>query len=255
MTQYFSAILAFVAVVAGITGDAWDKQLLKPTRFGWAIIATAALSMVVSIVAAYRDHKKLDWQKSQRTKVRTVAEMELREALNHFLHPFGMLWMNIIYGLPLRDPSHKLNQLEYDEARFYGDSEYLVSKLRERAFRELWPHFDLRRDPEYPSLAPSSTWSQFFSDSAARADRLFESIITKYGSFLEAETLLQIHALQSDEFFRMRLIKLPMLVDMNQHLAAFSVANAFLVRDETSYLRFVETVGVLANRLSPGAGP
>jgi hypothetical protein len=143
-----------VAVLAGITGHSWDDKLLRPTRFGWATILIAAASMAASIVAAYRDKKKLDWQNSQRVKVRGVAEAELRKALDHLLSPFGILWENAAYGLRLRGKGEEIEGLEFDGERFYRDSEYLIVKLRDPAFREAWSHFDLRRDPEYPPYTP-----------------------------------------------------------------------------------------------------
>lgn len=248
MMQYFSAVLAFVAVVAGITGHSWDNASLRPTKFGWATIATAALSMLVSVVAAYRDHKKLAWQDSQRATIRGIAELDLREALDHVLFPFGELWRTATGALPFRGNAHTRSGLEFDDECFYRDADYAVAKLREPAFREAWPDFDLRR--VYPSL-PDSTWGQFLSASTARADNMFESTITKYSAYLEAEVLLQVHALQADDFFHMNLKLLLVLIEANTHMAQYSLDMAFVPRDASSFLRFVERVEVLARRLPP----
>jgi hypothetical protein len=248
MTQYFSAVLAFVAVLAGITGHSWDDASLGPTRFGWATIAAAAASMVVSVVAAYRDRKKLDWQDSQLATIRGIAEGDLREALDHVLFPFGELWRTATGALPFRGNAHTRPGLEFDDERFYRDADYLVAKLREPAFREAWSDYDIRR--VYPSL-PDSTWSQFLSASSARADNMFESTIAKYSAYLEADVLLQVHALQSDDFFHMNLKLLLTLVEANKHMAQYSLDMAFIPRDALSFLRFVEKVEVLARRLPP----
>jgi hypothetical protein len=78
---------------------------------------------------------------------------------------------------------------------------------------------------------------------------MLESIITKYSAYLDAEELLHVHALQSDEFFQMRLIELPMLVTANEHMPKFSIAVAFRGGIQETYLQFVERMAVLLRRL------
>ena len=248
MMQYFSAVLAFVAVLAGITGHSWDNTSLRPTLYGWVTIATAASSMLVSVFAAYRNRKKLDWQDSQRATIRGIAKLDLRDALDHVLFPFGELWRTATGALPFRGNVHTRPNLEFDDERFYRDADYLVAKLREPEFREAWSDFDLRR--VYPSL-PNSTWGQFLSASTARADNMFESTITKYSAYLEAEVLLQVHALQSDDFFNMNLKLLLTLIEANNDMAQYSLDMAFISHDASSFLRFVERVEVLARQLPP----
>ena len=237
LVRYLPAVLAFVAVLASVWGPIWDSNRQHLTKFGWLTIAVAFGSMLVSLYTA-------EWQASQRMTVRTVAQSELREALDQVLHPFAMLWMNA---------DLKINKkLAFNEGRFYADEAYMVAKLREPFFRESWSRFDLRRDPEYPSLYPSSTWSQFFSAKAARADSKLESCVAKYSAYLYAEELLEVHALQSDEFFRMRMKDLPTLVEANAHLKEYPVSFAFRgPNEDAEYLHFVDKVGVLARRLPP----
>jgi hypothetical protein len=237
MMQYLAIVLAFVMVLVTVWGPIWDSNRQHLTKFGWLTIAVAFAIMLVSLYTGKR-------QASQRMTARTVAQAELREALDQVLHPFAMLWMNADLKIN--------NKLAFNEGRFYGDSAYMVAKLREPFFREAWSHFDLRRDPEYPSLYPSSTWWQFFSEKAARADSKFESCVAKYSAYLDAEELLEVHALQSDEFFRMRMKDLPTLVEANAHLKEYPVSFAFRGHNEDAeYLHFVDKVGVLARRLPP----
>jgi hypothetical protein len=69
---------------------------------------------------------------------------------------------------------------------------------------------------------------------------------------LDANELLLIRDLQTDEFFRMRLIELPTLVKANDHLSAYPVAFAFGGPDGyAAYLRFVEKLGKLIRALPP----
>ena len=242
--QYFSTALAFVAVLAGITGHSWDDALNRPTKFGWAVVIIAALTMVLSVVIAYRDRKRIAWQDSQRATIRSIAEGDLREALDYFLFPFERLWRAAIGAEPFCDNARR--DLQFDSDRFYHEPDYLVAKLREPAFRETWSDFDLRR--VYPSL-DNSTWGQFLFEATDRAYGMFESTITKYSAYLEAEVLLQVHALQSDDFFHMSLKQLPDLLEANKHMARYSLDMAFINIDESPFLRFVEKVETLTRRL------
>jgi hypothetical protein len=244
--QYFSAVFAFAAVLAGITGHSWDDVLHRPTKFGWAVGITAALSLGVSVVTAYRDRKKLYWQDSQRATIKGIAEGDLREALDHFLFPFERLWNAASGAEPFCDCPR--SDLQFDSERFYSDPDYLVAKLREPAFRDTWSDFDLLR--VYPSL-DNSTWGWFLFKSTDRANGMFESIITKYSAYLEAEVLLQVHALQSDDFFHMSLKYLPDLIEANKHMERYSLDMVFIGFDESLFPRFVEKLETLARRLPP----
>jgi hypothetical protein len=244
--QYMAAVFAFVAVVVGITRNTWNQELQQPTQLGWVTIAIAAASLLVSVVLVYRDHKKLDW----RAKVKKVAEREMREALDHVLHPFGTLWMNMVYAPSSSKVGEMAKSLKFDERRFYRDAEYLAGKLKEAAFLEAWEHFDLRRDPAHPPIYPSFTWAQFFTTASDRGNEKFESTVAKYSTYLEPEVLLQVHALQACEFFKMRLRELPVLLEANQHMPEYVVSMAFTGPEEHKpYLRFVDRVVSLAMKL------
>jgi hypothetical protein len=253
--KYFLSILAFAAVVVGITGGSWNSQLNRPTPLGLATIIIAALTILLSLIVTYRDQKKLAWQNLQRAKVREVAEIELREALYSILRPFALLLQNVSFGLPLRGDAYKGERFEFDEERFLSDPDYLAERLRSSAFRSAWSHFDLRRTPEYPSIFPNSTWAQFFSDMATRGDNMLEATIAKYSAYLESEALLQVHSIQSDDFFRMRLKGLTELVEANKDMAELPVAVTLLSRDEgAEYLQFLEKLEALLRMLPRRAG-
>jgi hypothetical protein len=240
--KYLPAICAFLAVAAGITGHSWNEEMHRPTLFGWAIIAVALVSVVASILSVRADQNKL-------FRLRSVAEKDLREALDTLLWPFELLLENAAYGLPLRSGAEKIEGIEYDGDRFYRDADYSVAMLRDRAFRETWSHFEIRHDPEYPAPAPNSTWGQFFSDSAVRADGMLESIVAKWRDDLEAEEVVQVEELRSDDFFR-RLKELPMLIELNKDMREFSVATAFSGPQDL-YPQFIQRVAVLVRRLPP----
>ncbi|MDB5072420.1 MAG: hypothetical protein JWM87_3531 [Candidatus Eremiobacteraeota bacterium] len=240
--KYVPTICAFAAVVAGITGHSWNEQTRRPTLFGWMIVVVAFVSFVVAIIMVRSDQNKL-------VLLRGVAKKALREALDRALYPFELLLENAAYGLPLRSGTERTAGIEYDGTRFYRDSEYSVTKLNDPAFRDTWSRFEIRHDPEYPSLTPSSTWGQFFADSAVSADKMFDSTITKWRDALDVTDVVQVEALRCDEFFQ-RLKSLPMLLEMNQHMAEFSIATAFSGPQDL-YPQFIERVAALLRHLPP----
>jgi hypothetical protein len=75
------------------------------------------------------------------------------------------------------------------------------------------------------------------------------SVVTKWRDDLEAEEVVQVEELRSDDFFR-RLKELPMLIELNKDLREFSVATAFSEPRDV-YPQFIERVRVLVRRLPP----
>lgn len=245
MPQYFASILAFAAVVVGIFGNTWDDATHKATIIGWSAIAVGAVSMAVSIVATYKDRLALDWQAAQREKVRHAALLDLRDAASHLISPLGLLYENVAWKY------RATMSVEHD--RFYSDAAYMREKLLDPKFLEGWKDFDLRSHPTNPSIYPSSTWWEYFSDNAIQAGGRFDTTVSKYSAYLNAEELLLIRDVQTDDFFRMRLAHLKVLVEANERMPMYAVQFAFAGHPEHSneYARYVQKLFALINQLPP----
>ena len=245
--QYFLLILAFVAAVVGVTGDAWNETLHRPTVLGWAAIVVAAVSMVISGYSTHKDHAKLKRQELQRMQVQSASKIELREALDFVLAPFVLLLQNVALGPSTRSEAES-GKFEFDGEQCRVNHNYLICKLRDPMFHRAWSRFDLRKHPDYPSIYPSSTWGDYFSNMAIRGDELLDATVTKYSAYVEPEVLLQVHTLRMAEFFRMRLKELPVLVEANEHMPMYSIAMAFTGPDRTApYMEFLDRAeGLLA---------
>jgi hypothetical protein len=239
--QYISAVCAFIAVVVGVRGHTWDSKRRRFSWIGWTAIAVGAATTLATIVGAYRDHAKLDWQAAQREKVRHAAQADLREAVHQLISPFGILYENAHF---------KFHNISFDPEKFHDDTDYMIARLADPQFRGAWTSFDLRKSPEHPDLCPPETWGQFFSNAAERSSQELDMTVSKYSAYLNANELLLIHDLQTDEFFRLCLRDLPALVKANEYLPAYPVEFAFRGPEEYApYLRFVDKVGKLARAL------
>lgn len=242
LMQYFLLVLAFVAAVVGVTGDVWDEKLHHPTVLGWATIAVAAVSMVISAYSTHEDHAKLKKQELQRMQVQAVSKVELRQALDFVLAPFFLLLQSAAFSPSARSEAQS-NKFEFDGEKCRAHHNYLIGKLKDPTFQRVWARFDLRKHPDYPSIYPSSTWGDYFSSMAISGDALLEATIAKYSAYVEPEVLLRVHALRMDDFFRMRLKELPVLVEANEHMPMYSIAMAFTGPDEAApYMKFVNSV-------------
>lgn len=226
MTRYLAAFLGFAAVLVGVVGDTWNKKrrgLAKLTRIGRVAVFLAALSLGVTLVETNRDHRAIDWQTEQKGNVRRVANRQVREGVNHLLNPFCILLENI---------HHKRADLEIRAQSLVEDPRYVVSLLSNPSVRAEFESFDLRRSPENPGVFPVFLWWQLFSRNAQDADRVLNETVAKFSGYFDAEALVAIEELRSDEFFRMRLLDLSTLVSANDHLDAYPIAFAFMGRED-----------------------
>jgi hypothetical protein len=243
--QYAAAVLAFVAVVVGIVGNTWDAKAQRPTELGLATVVIAAGSLIVSVLASRRDRKQIRSQEAQLATIQALAVDDLRELLHQFLFPFELLWQNIVWAVPAPP---KYAALTFDSHRFDHDTGYILSKLRDGAYQKAWDDFAMDVPPKYPSLYPPMTWADFFSKSAKRLDDGLEARTTRYGGRLDATELADIRRLQKDQFFRMRLLDMPTIVQANKP-RSYPLSAGFNGPDDgTSYLEFLKKLEVLLKR-------
>jgi hypothetical protein len=125
--QYVSAVFAFIAVVVEVRGHTWDYKQRRFSWIGWAAIAVGAFTTLATIVGAYRDHAKLDWQAAQREKVRHAAQADLREAVHQLTSPFDILYENA---------SFKLHNIIFNPEKFHDDTDYMIAMPADPHFRD-----------------------------------------------------------------------------------------------------------------------
>lgn len=223
---------AVVAYVLNNRERGSDSTVFKETAKDKAVGATA-------------DSKR----ESERHKIQRIAHSEIREAVENILHPFEILCENAEYGpakVPFRDPTE-----------FYCSPDYMASALKSAAFVKAWAHYKMQANPTYPDVA--LPWWRFFSDNAKRNSALLDSIVQKYGTHLEAETLSAIHDLQKDDFFKLRLLMLGELIDLNGNMP---ISHAFEsprrqgdvgeLSEYRMYEAFVDKIAALMRRVSDG---
>ena len=238
MIQYIAIVITFVAVLVGVRGGTWDDKRHRITKVGWATIALAAVTATGSMAGAYRDQKNLAWQESQREQVRRIAEYEIREAVQNIVHPFEILYENGTFGS---------TNLPYDGPdKYYCDAKYFQKAMSDQKFMGSWTSYKMTARPANPDV--EIRWWEFFSRSALRGSERLDAIVQKYSMYLNPSTLVSIHSIQNDDFFRLRLLGLSDLNPANG--GAEIIAQSFQDPVESdnidlkhaSYLNFVRKV-------------
>jgi hypothetical protein len=231
--KYVSPLCILAAAIIGVAGDTFDAHrhgLAKITGLGWAAMLVALFFFAVTAIGIHRTQETVNRQSQQAALVRGVAHRQILMAVRRLLHPFYVA----LYKF-----SEPPTRLDVDLDRLDEELVYFVERLSSPDVRAAFHTIDLRG---VPNVFPSCLWWELLSQSAAAADESLDEATTKYSTYIEPETLVEVEDLRSDDFVR-RLTHLDDLVLANKHMAALPLE--FLVSGVGGYQEFDAMLGRL----------
>jgi hypothetical protein len=229
--QYLLPVLAFAAVFVGIFGGAWDPKLSRLTILGWATVGIAAATMIGSITLA----RRAAWIAHQRSQVKNIGEIELRDAAYRLLRPFFLYSHLPQFGI-------------LDEERAVSDIDFLFHILKSPDFLARLAAIDLR---EGANVSPRASYGLIFAESARDSNELFEQAIAKYSAYLAADALLKVHAVRSSDFFWLRLKRMDEHLEMNADVEKLALDERTFGQRNEDYFGFLDQVAALLKALPP----
>ena len=187
--DYIPALVAFVALLVGVTGRSkWDSTqtgLRRLTPTGRATIALGTAALLASMLLTIRAHNSADAATQQRDRLRKIAHSEIRLALHQITGPFFILFGDDSAEAQLQLVPPHIN-----------DPDRMVSVLR----------IDVRS--KNTSLSGSSypvPWVEVLKGNADRGATRIDRDMQIYAAYLEPEVLDALSELRTSEFLVLRL--------------------------------------------------
>jgi hypothetical protein len=151
--------------------------------------------------------------------VRDIANRQVAEAVTYLLWPFHILLIEIW---------KTRNDLDFDLDEMDRNSAYVLDLLSNSTVRAEFEYVDLRARPAngLPLL-----WWEYFAKHASAARELMNQAAAKYSGYLDADTLVAIEDIRSDELVYMRLPHLGELESDNKRINPFPLTFAFGTRE------------------------
>jgi hypothetical protein len=199
--EYIPAIVAFVAVVMGISAfDKWDSTqagFRKVTPFGWATGGLGVAALVASSWLTRSKQKEAGRQVQQREHLRKISHAEARLALREITSPFFILFGDDTEGTMLDlVPQH------------IEDPDKLGSVMR----------IDVRSNSPFDDGSGPVPWNRVLKGNADRGASRIDRVMQIYAAYLEPEVLEALSELRTSEFLVLRLQSLDMHLAANQRL-------------------------------------
>ena len=196
-------IISLIALLVGIVGKTWDekkKGLNRLTSTGRLTVTIGLIVCGISIFKNVQNQNEIDWQNEQKLKIRKIADKEIAIAIRHLTNPFQV-------------------------SRFDTTASALFKKLSDTTFLAELGKINLKTDSNnfYPHIY---NW-EHFSEAADRGRLALNAVIDKYAIYMDAETILNIEEILNDEFFQHRFLGIKILVDANDYLEKYPLADAW----------------------------
>lgn len=229
-TRYLPAVLSLAAALTGIIGDTHDETA-GVTALGWGAIVVAILSFVVLT-------RTLSWQERQKVQIRRVAHQEIAKAVSLLIRPFRTM----LYEIWNKDTRSKL--IDYGRT---DDDWYVLEALSRSDIRAEVSRMSCRVSPKH--VYPPIVWWKYLADSATDGSEALNQVAGKYSAYLDAETLIALEDLRSDELVR-HLPHLDVIVTINEPLPNLTLEHALWgARDYAALDGLLKHVGTLLTRI------
>jgi hypothetical protein len=182
--EYLGAAMSLAAAIVGILGKTTDdakRGFAHITARGWIVFASAFVGALVSAVSITRNSEEKLQTEQQRDQIRLIALDETEWALSVLLRPFSQLHPDAY------------------EAR-YNRGTVLAKAGAFRAFCKLNP-----RSP-VTDADPDLLWGLYVHDVFKEGSDELQNVVTRYSSYLDAETILRIERVRNDPEVRARVL-------------------------------------------------
>jgi hypothetical protein len=174
--EYLGAAMTLAAAIVGTLGKTTDdaKQgMAHITPRGWIAVVAALVGGLVSAIAITKNNQEKLQAEQDREQIRLIALDETEWALNLLLRPFSQLHPDA-----------------YDTR--FNRGTVLAEAGAFRAFCKLNPRSPVTdADPHLP-------WGLFVHDVFKEGSDELQNVVTRYSSYLDAETILRIERVRND---------------------------------------------------------
>jgi hypothetical protein len=182
--EYLGAAMTLAAAIIGTLGKTTDdaKQGLSHiTRRGWIAFVAALVGALVSAISITRNSEEKLQTEQEREQIRLIALDETEWALSLLLRPFSQLYPDAF------------------DARYHRGTA-LAEAGAFRAFCKLHP-----RSP-VTDADPDLLWGLYVHDVFKEGSDELQNVVTRYSSYLDAETILRIERVRNDPEVRARVL-------------------------------------------------
>ena len=241
-TKYIAATLTYAAAVIAIADKAIHNgriELAEISTLQRGAITVATLSYVVVLIETRRSNRELTKEKLQCTRVRELANIQIRSALDVLLRPYRLFLKSVV-------PVDDWDQLDTDAG-------YVLQVLAEPRARSEFHSIDARADANvYPKC---KNW-ELLAECTRKAQALLGELVAKFSSYLGAEVLEGVETLRADEMAGIRLPDLEVLITANQEMATFTLEHALGGRgDYAAFDTMLGRIRALLDRIETDAKP
>lgn len=200
-TENITIVITLIAIFVGIVGNTWDgkkKGIRKLTVTGWLTIIIGLITSGVGFMKNYQNAKELNWQESQKVRIKKIAYKELNSTVNGLLNSFTLLWYNscIKFGDSC------------NISKFNNDFNYKIKELKSKTFISRLDSFYPDDSPENPKIVPNTSWSKLITENANISKQNLNELWLKFHPYFETETVLQINSILNDELFTIHLLEM-----------------------------------------------
>lgn len=182
MDEYFGILLAFIAVLASIFGDTWNKDNTghkKLLPLGKFILILAICSFIYNLTQTYQARKEKEFMK-------IMATTSLKKPLIKLLTPLENLLFRANRSYNGKS-TYQIMDADKDTFFFYLNSKEFKESLIKIKVKELRDRDD-----------STETWMRYIQTRTEEAKNGLESILTMYSKYLDNETVLIIYDVLND---------------------------------------------------------